>query len=340
MQAPVVGLSRDEITETINRIVWSRDRAEKTRSFGVWDGTPIEYRLEVAVEPGQWHLVASSSDHPPAPNYLEWVAGADFAGGIPPTRIERLVKPLIELEATNAMRTPPEYRSDHWGEENEILQSTIQSICQTPDGYLWISAEQGLVRFDGDQFKTFNLKDGLAWDPGAGTGLLLNPGGGLLIPLEPGSNNLALYDRGRFRRFDLGGNSVRWLFHDRERQLWGLTAQGTFPWKGDPFDVAEGSATRGPNIWLTQNNWIGKFVQNRFVPLSGREGRPLEFGAGSNRPVLLLRPDGLTWVLEGGGMGELLSVPGQGTRLHLSVPLTPRPALALRDPRRGPGDLN
>ncbi|MEK7676738.1 MAG: hypothetical protein AAB676_12980 [Verrucomicrobiota bacterium] len=68
-------------TERINRIVWRRDGAEKRRSLGVWDGTPIDYRFEVAVEPGQWHLVASSSDHPPAPQDDEYLFGADFAGG-------------------------------------------------------------------------------------------------------------------------------------------------------------------------------------------------------------------------------------------------------------------
>ena len=62
-------------TERINRIVWRRDGAEKRRSLGVWDGTPIDYRFEVAVEPGQWHLVASSSDHPPAPKTMSTVWG-------------------------------------------------------------------------------------------------------------------------------------------------------------------------------------------------------------------------------------------------------------------------
>ena len=96
-------------TELISRIVWSRDHVAKERSFGYWDGTPIEYRFEVAVEPGQWQLVASSNDHPPAPSYVEWLSGADFAGGIKPLVLEPLVKPLHGLEVTNALRTLPEY---------------------------------------------------------------------------------------------------------------------------------------------------------------------------------------------------------------------------------------
>jgi hypothetical protein len=42
---------------TIDRIVWGRDREEKYK-----DRVPIEYRIEVAVEPEQWRLVASSAD--------------------------------------------------------------------------------------------------------------------------------------------------------------------------------------------------------------------------------------------------------------------------------------
>src|SRR6185436_20533406 len=41
----------------INHIVWARDRE------GVYaDRLPIEYRIEVAIEPEQWKVVASSED--------------------------------------------------------------------------------------------------------------------------------------------------------------------------------------------------------------------------------------------------------------------------------------
>jgi mono/diheme cytochrome c family protein len=50
--------------ETIDRIVWGRDREEKYR-----DRTPVDYYVEVASQPGQWRVVASSADrgaNPPA----------------------------------------------------------------------------------------------------------------------------------------------------------------------------------------------------------------------------------------------------------------------------------
>ncbi len=292
-------------TEMINRIVWSRDRAEKRRSYGVWDGTPIEYRFEIAVEPGQWRLVSSSESHPAAPDYNEWMLGADFAGGIKPPAIEPLAQPLIELETTNGMRIPAEYQVDHWGEDNGVLQGTIRSIVQTPDGFLWIGGDLGLVRFDGDQFKTFNPGTTPAMAPGAIGWLESISRGRLLISLGQIANNLVLYDNGRFTRLDLRGNSARWFFHDDVSQLWGVTSQGILPWEGDHFGAVDESMHRDPDCWVAENNWIGKLVQRRFVPLLGPEGRPLEFGSPAHPPLLHRRPDGLTWVLEGGGMGEL-----------------------------------
>jgi mono/diheme cytochrome c family protein len=46
--------------ETIDRVVWGRDREEKYT-----DRLPTDYRIEVAVESGRWRLVASSADRLP-----------------------------------------------------------------------------------------------------------------------------------------------------------------------------------------------------------------------------------------------------------------------------------
>lgn len=45
----------------------------------------------------------------------------------------------------------------HWTTEDDLPQNSIQSLAQTPDGYLWIGTYSGLARFDGDRFKVFNV---------------------------------------------------------------------------------------------------------------------------------------------------------------------------------------
>jgi mono/diheme cytochrome c family protein len=46
--------------ETIDRVVWGRDRREEYR-----DRLPIDYYIEAALEPGEWHVIASSLDRIP-----------------------------------------------------------------------------------------------------------------------------------------------------------------------------------------------------------------------------------------------------------------------------------
>lgn len=49
-----------------------------------------------------------------------------------------------------------QYRFDSWTTDNGLPQNSISSIVQTRDGYLWIATFDGLVRFDGVQFKVFD----------------------------------------------------------------------------------------------------------------------------------------------------------------------------------------
>lgn len=49
-----------------------------------------------------------------------------------------------------------QYRFDLWTTDNGLPQNGVRNITQTPDGYLWFTTFDGLVRFDGVQFTTFN----------------------------------------------------------------------------------------------------------------------------------------------------------------------------------------
>ena len=48
-----------------------------------------------------------------------------------------------------------QYRFDTWTTDNGLPQNGVRAIAQTPDGYLWFTTFDGLVRFDGVQFTTF-----------------------------------------------------------------------------------------------------------------------------------------------------------------------------------------
>src|SRR3954453_8832207 len=59
-------------------------------------------------------------------------------------------------EASGLNTAMTQYRADQWGVEQGFPGGPVHAITQTADGYLWIGAENGLVRFDGVNFRLFN----------------------------------------------------------------------------------------------------------------------------------------------------------------------------------------
>ena len=49
-----------------------------------------------------------------------------------------------------------QYRFDSWTTDNGLPQNGVRQITQTPDGYLWLTTFDGLVRFDGVKFTVFD----------------------------------------------------------------------------------------------------------------------------------------------------------------------------------------
>ena len=43
-----------------------------------------------------------------------------------------------------------------WRIEQGLPQNTINAVVQTPDGYLWLGTEEGIVRFDGVHFEVYD----------------------------------------------------------------------------------------------------------------------------------------------------------------------------------------
>ena len=57
------------------------------------------------------------------------------------------------LSALDPDRSLSQYIVTRWGARESFPGGAINAIAQTPDGYLWIGAENGLVRFDGISFQ-------------------------------------------------------------------------------------------------------------------------------------------------------------------------------------------
>ena len=90
-----------------------------------------------------------------------------------------------------------QYIRDAWGAEQGFPGGTVYAIAETDDGYLWIGAEAGLVRFDGLNFRLFNHKNSTALPAGPVLGLTADGDGNLWIRMQ--SSDLVRYHAGMFR---------------------------------------------------------------------------------------------------------------------------------------------
>jgi len=132
----------------IDRVVWSRDRERK-----FIDRLATDYRVEVALEPGEWRVVASSADREPLPA---------LPVGTPPYQATpgHFSASATELPADDRP-SAREYLLETWRTARGLPSNTVTAIVQARDGWLWIGTTNGLARFDGLRFTTFGEGHGL-----------------------------------------------------------------------------------------------------------------------------------------------------------------------------------
>ena len=90
-----------------------------------------------------------------------------------------------------------DYLIDVWTSDNDLPDNSVTAIAQTPDGYLWIGTYNGLVRFDGVRFVTFDPHNTPELRHARVLGLYADPQGGVWINTYDGS--LTLLRDGVFR---------------------------------------------------------------------------------------------------------------------------------------------
>jgi len=77
-----------------------------------------------------------------------------------------------------------QYVRERWSIENEFPGGTVHAISQTPDGYLWIGTDTGLIRFDGSTFREISLSPLVTNAKTPVLGLTTDGEGNLLIQLQ------------------------------------------------------------------------------------------------------------------------------------------------------------
>jgi ligand-binding sensor domain-containing protein len=114
-----------------------------------------------------------------------------------------------------------QYRFDTWTTDNGLPQNGVREIKQTPDGYLWFTTFDGLVRFDGIRFTTFGKSNTKGIINNRFTGLYCDRDGTLYATtMEDGI--LTVYQNGVFSSYNseqVPGHYINKIMPDESGEL-------------------------------------------------------------------------------------------------------------------------
>jgi signal transduction histidine kinase/ligand-binding sensor domain-containing protein len=182
----------------------------------------------------------------------------------------------------------------------------IQTMAQTPDGWLWLATPDGLYRYDGERFEHYALPT-VGMHRNRIYRLLAQPNGDLWIAYTVGGLSVLRRD-GSFEEVDTPSHSaigpIGGLAIDADGSVWATANPGVFHYlhhAWTPVDVGPSWPSDGnvsmlldqyQRLWAANRN--GVYLLNRH---SGKfEQRPSNGAGGS----LIQSPDGRLWAAEGG----------------------------------------
>ena len=122
---------------------------------------------------------------------------------------------------------------DHWTTDNGLPLNSVTAICQTPEGYLWLATFDGLVRYDGFQFTTFNKSNTKGIQGNRFGSIFCTADGGFWAGAD--GSGITRYDQGRFKTYTvrngLPSDGVWGLSGDTGDGLWVLAAGRLARWE-------------------------------------------------------------------------------------------------------------
>ncbi len=211
----------------------------------------------------------------------------------------------VEGEKATAQNALPPHRQltqfmlDNWTIADGLPTNTLLHLCQTNDGYLWISTYEGLIRFDGLDFKVFNKSNTPAFQSDTFTEMLQDSSGTLWIGSY--GSGLIAYQADTFRVYPFRPLIKSLLRDTQTGQLWiGTAQQGIFIFDGEMFRPALFEPLRDVRVLTlaqdptTQTIWIGTAGNGLIRYQNGQYTQDLR--AGKVISAILPSSDGKLWI--------------------------------------------
>jgi signal transduction histidine kinase/ligand-binding sensor domain-containing protein len=151
-----------------------------------------------------------------------------------------------------------QYRFDAWTTSNGMPNNSIWALCQTRDGYLWITTSSGLVRFDGVRLTVFDKSNSPDITGNRFSVLHEDRAGNLWIGTEDGG--VLRYRAGVFTSWTvkegLPGNRVDRIDEDSSGVIWVFTDKGLAQWQNGRLTKVE------PFLGTTLKNLVTSKEEN------------------------------------------------------------------------------
>jgi signal transduction histidine kinase/ligand-binding sensor domain-containing protein/CheY-like chemotaxis protein len=197
-----------------------------------------------------------------------------------------------------------------WQTEDGLPQNSVQAVLQTRDGYVWLGTQEGLVAFDGVQFRVFTRQNTPALPANDIRSLYEDRRGTLWIGTVGG---IASFTQGRFHAYTAAtGMPFEWIYTIAPRRdggLWlGTFGGGAIAFKdgtfrslstreGFPANYVWAIQEAEDGTWFGTNRGLVRMTNGRYSSTTSRNGLPSD-----EVLSLLLDSQGALWIGTGRGL--------------------------------------
>jgi signal transduction histidine kinase/ligand-binding sensor domain-containing protein len=214
-------------------------------------------------------------------------------------------------EALDPARAMTQYSHVVWQEKNGLPSDMVGAVLQTRDGYLWFGTLNGLARFDGVRFTSFDPLRAQAPFLHRIYSLYEGHDGALWAGSRGG---LTRYKDGRFESFPMPDGfrqtGIRTIAEDGAGTLWARTLRDLFRLQDGRLEMVSTDARSlevggDGAVRITTQDGLGRIERGRIVlgqraPTVPGEAVPFALVA-----AVLSDDDGTTWVGAPWGLGRL-----------------------------------
>lgn len=213
--------------------------------------------------------------------------------------------------ALDPRREIDQYSLSTWSIENGLPQSSVLSVLQSKDGYIWAGTYEGLARFDGIKFDIFDKTNTPEIKTNGVNTIFLDRKEILWIGTSDG---LISYSKGYFRRYStedgLFNNYISAIFEDQKGILW-VGTTGGLNWldqeRFQGFKSEDGLSHNyissivddmNGNLWIgTNGGGLNRFIDGQFIQYTEKGGFP-----GREVWSLCRKRDGGIWAATSNGL--------------------------------------